>query len=522
MGLRQPCGLWPNLIAEEARAHGAEAAIIASGPGHVWYAAGGGRALGSNDGECGLRACAPTITISKRHARALLRAMDRGPVRARVTLHATNTLDATGYQSIGQIRGWGDPDRVIVFTAHHDAWFTSAGDDSVGVAMMLALAKAVKDSGYRPYYTWVFAPVTGEEYGLANAYADWLQGAWWRMTRSHPDWRTDAVAVLNWEVHSPPYLIDAATSYEIADAVGASLDRSVSDGLIEDYGIHDVFSWNDGFVYQARGAPSVTFSATGDDYWARYHTNDDDLATLDFASLAPVLEAEAGVAFDLDRATIPYGLDGRLETLGASLDGDVMRAFGADAAGIQAAYGDLSDAWAEAEGVPPSPCAMSATRSAVTIIEDRLTALYLTEGTSYPHEQPQLDLVLLSAGLDELRAGHPNRALRQLFWVSLNSSVFDSSRRPYLRQYLIRSPGYPKLSWAVEGQYPLLLDMYDTLHRIAATSTRPQAHHGAEIARIERLIAKQSTVYRLRIRQMTRGMEAAADRLWRVAGCAAP
>ena len=78
------------------------------------------------------------------------------------------------------------PVASIVFTAHHDAWFTSAGDDSVGVAMMMALAKAVRDSGYRPYYTWVFAPVTGEEYGLADAYADWLQGAWWRMTRSHP------------------------------------------------------------------------------------------------------------------------------------------------------------------------------------------------------------------------------------------------------------------------------------------------------------------------------------------------
>ena len=67
----------------------------------------------------------------------------------------------------------------------------------------------------------------------------------------------------------------------------------MSDGLIEGYGIHDVFSWNDGFVYQARGAPSVTFGATGDDYWARYHTDYDDLASLDFASLAPVLEAEA-------------------------------------------------------------------------------------------------------------------------------------------------------------------------------------------------------------------------------------
>ena len=45
-------GIWPNYIAYEAHAHGAEAVIIASAPGNGWYTAGGGRALGGNDGEC--------------------------------------------------------------------------------------------------------------------------------------------------------------------------------------------------------------------------------------------------------------------------------------------------------------------------------------------------------------------------------------------------------------------------------------------------------------------------------------
>ena len=177
-------GIWPNLIAEEAKLHGAKATIIASGPGHIWYQAGGGAALGSNDGECGLQACTPTATISKRDAGALKSALARGPVQATVALNASNLIDATGYQAIGEIRGYGDPNRVIVFTAHHDAWFRSAGDDSVAVGMMLAVAKAVRDSGYRPYYTWVFAPVTGEEYGLADAYADWIQGAYHRVSVS--------------------------------------------------------------------------------------------------------------------------------------------------------------------------------------------------------------------------------------------------------------------------------------------------------------------------------------------------
>ena len=53
----------------------------------------------------------------------------------------------------------------------------------------MGIAKAAIDSGYQPKYTWIFAPVTGEEYGLANAYYDWLQGAFHRITTSHTGWQ---------------------------------------------------------------------------------------------------------------------------------------------------------------------------------------------------------------------------------------------------------------------------------------------------------------------------------------------
>ena len=121
-----------------------------------------------------------------------------------------------------------------MFTAHQDAWFTSAADDSVGVGMIMAIAKAAIDSGYHPAYTWIFAPVTGEEYGLADAYYDWLQGAFHRITdvTRRVDQR-DAMAVLNWEVHSPPYYVGANVARELRGFVGDSLASSKSDGLID-------------------------------------------------------------------------------------------------------------------------------------------------------------------------------------------------------------------------------------------------------------------------------------------------
>jgi len=512
-------GIWPNLIAEEAKLHGAKAAIIASGPDQAWYSAGGGRALGSNDGECSLRACAPLVTISKRSADKLLGAIDRGPVRAHVRLNADNRLGATGYQAIGAIRGSGDPNRVIVFTAHHDAWFTSAGDDSVGVGMMLAMAKAVKDSGYRPYYTWVFAPVTGEEYGLANAYADWLQGAYHRVTKSHRDWRRKAVAAVNWEVHSPPYEIGANMSYEIRDVVTGALDDAQAAGLIDGYGADDVYSWNDGFVYQAAGIPSVTFAATGPDYWTRYHTDYDDLDSLDFPSLEPVLAAEAGAALDLDRPAIPYGFDGRIASLAASLDPATIDRFGGDADAALAALDRLRDAWEDARTVPYSSCSMDAIRAAVTTGEDRLTALYLAEGTGYPHQQAEVDITGLSDAIDALRDGNWGDALGALSGVSLNGAWFDSSRPAYRRQIEVRSPGYPKLSWAAEGQYPLLLDLYDVTHQVLDRGSSGARHFKPEISELEKRLRAQSRVYRQRIDKLTAVMNDVAGELEAAAGC---
>ena len=512
-------GIWPNLIAEEAKLHGARAAIIASGPDQAWYSAGGGRALGSNDGECGLEACAPMVTISKRDADKLDAALGRGPVRAKVELNARNRLDATGYQAIGAIPGSGDPDHAIIFTAHHDAWFESAGDDSVGVAMMLAMAKAARDAGYSPYYTWVFAPVTGEEYGLANAYADWLQGAYHRVTESHREWRRKAVAAVNWEVHSPPYRISAAVSYEIRDAVTGALDEAKGSGLIKGYGADDVYSWNDGFVYQAAGIPSVTFAATGADYWTRYHTDYDSLDSLDFPSLEPVLAAEAGVALDLDRPQVPYAFDGRLQSIARSLDPETIERFGGDADAVEAAFGRLTSAWDQAKSVPYSTCSMRALRSAVGTGENRMTALYLGEGTSYPHQQAEVDIVGLSATIDALERGRWRKALRRLSGVSLNSQAFDSSRPAYRRQLKVRSPGYPKLSWAAEGQYPLLLDLYDVTHEIRARGRAGARRFKPQIADLRKQLRAQSRVYRNRIDELATVMDAVADELDATAAC---
>jgi hypothetical protein len=385
--------------------------------------------------------------------------------------------------------------------------------------MMLAMAKAIKDSGYSPYYTWIFAPVTGEEYGLANSYADWLQGAYHRVTKSHREWRKDAVAAVNWEVHSPPYWVSAAVSYEIRDVVTGALDDAQGSGLIDFYGADDVYSWNDGFVYQAAGIPSVTFSATGDDYWTRYHTNYDTLDSLDFTALEPVFAAEAGAALDLDRPQMPYEFDGRLESIAASLDPATIERFGGDGDAAQAAYDRLATAWDQAKSISYSTCSMRRIRSAVGTSEDRLTALFLGEGTSYPHQQAEVDILGLSDAIDALDRGDWQGALDALSGVSMNGQAFTSSRPAYRRQLEVRSPGYPKLSWAAEGQYPLLLDLYDVTHAIRDRGRAGAQSFKPQIGDLRKQLRAQSRVYRKRIDEMATVMDVVAGKLEAAAGC---
>jgi hypothetical protein len=512
-------GVWPNMIASEATIHGAKAAIIASGPGHIWYQAGSGEALGSNDGECSTTLCAPMVVISKNNADALKSALARGPVSATVKLDATNLMDATGYQAIGQINGTGRPDKVIVFTAHHDAWFTSAADDSVAIGMMLAVAKAVKDSGYQPYYTWVFAPVTGEEYGLADAYADWLQGAWHRVSESHTEWANDAVMVLNWESHAPPYPLTVNLSHEILASTRASLFDSQTGGMVGLAKLYDVFSWTDGFVYEATGTPSMTFGAVGVDYWQRYHTDYDSLDTLKFPSLLPTFRAEAKIALEIDKAVIPYAFDSRIQSIGATLDVAVMDQYGADSAGVTAALAALSQAATAASSAPYSACAFDHTRAAARIIEDDYTSLHVDEGTVGPHQQIQQDLVNLEATIAWLAQGNAKNALAALGNVGTNGFAAVESRELFDLDLLYRDPNYEKVSWAGAGQFPPLLDLFDVWHSIHAKGQAGVSDFSPEIAELSSYVPSEIAVYRERIDQVTAILDGATAELEAAASC---
>ena len=434
-------------------------------------------------------------------------------------IEAENLLDSTAFQPIGQITGSTYPDRAIVLTAHQDAWFTSAADDSVAIGMMLALAKSVVESGYQPEYTWIFAPVTGEEYGLADAYYDWLQGAHHRITRSHPEWQSDAVAILNWEVHSPPYELGVSLPQEMRRAVGRSLSASRNDGLIDGFGLSEVYAWQDNFTYTAEGAPAITFGASDGTYFSRYHTDYDSIATLDFDALLPVLQAETRVALDLDGELAPYDFGKRLKNLAKHIDPAVMERFGADADAVLAAYGRLDEAWDAAADVTPTVCSFGHEREALRLSLDRFTALSFLDDTIYPHEQSQWDLSMLTAAMRAVgreRWGQAQNAVGAIDLVSLAGIL---SRQSFLVEQLHHDPDYENISWGGQGQLSDPLDLFTEYRALGRARRGGPVDSGSLLDAL--LVARTSTraVFRDRVSQLAETIDDVASELNEADSC---
>ncbi|NXU24681.1 TFR1 protein, partial [Thalassarche chlororhynchos] len=79
----------------------------------------------------------------------------------------------------GAIKGFEEPDRYVVIGAQRDSWGPGAAKAGVGTAMLLELARVisdmVKNDGYKPRRSIIFASWSAGEYGAVGA-TEWLEG----------------------------------------------------------------------------------------------------------------------------------------------------------------------------------------------------------------------------------------------------------------------------------------------------------------------------------------------------------
>ncbi|XP_056290243.1 transferrin receptor 1b [Pseudoliparis swirei] len=99
---------------------------------------------------------------------------------ANVTVEVNNVLVNKELHNVfGVIKGFTDPDRYVVLGAQRDAWGKGYARATVGTAVLVQLARAVremvKNDGFRPRRSLVFASWSAGEYGSVGA-TEWLEG----------------------------------------------------------------------------------------------------------------------------------------------------------------------------------------------------------------------------------------------------------------------------------------------------------------------------------------------------------
>ncbi len=248
----------------------------------------------------------PTVTISNRDATWLRERLAEGEVM----IELENRVDVeygVSENVIGMIRGTEYPDEWIIVSAHHDRWWQGAQDDSVGVAVMLELARVISE-GYRPRRSLLFIGFGSEEVGGLWTQFDWLAGSH-AFIRAHPEITSRLAYAFNLDIAG--WTGREGRLYATLDQVAFQRELLVDLGLddrvtVREHPSTGVDAWSLGGV---RGGAVAYLSWTGDVPYSRYyHTQHDVYRAEDYANLEHDLRHGALGVLRMDQAVVlPVG-----------------------------------------------------------------------------------------------------------------------------------------------------------------------------------------------------------------------
>lgn len=256
---------WINFPVYQAHLKGAAAVIAVQDNG---YGEIDGEALNAQD-IAGPKD-APAFSISQKDA-AVLKAALQEEERLIVEFDASSRIleQTESYNIWGTIPG--REEDMILLSAHYDSYYDGFQDDNCAVAMMLGIARALLEIGYRPRKTLVFCAMAAEEWGIVNSKYDWSTGAWQQVFKLRPDWPGKVIADLNFEL--PAYAHNAwdaiRSTYEYEDFLKEFVEKLPVDPTnVYPQGLRvhcPIETWSDDFSMAISGIPSMVneFSSAG-------------------------------------------------------------------------------------------------------------------------------------------------------------------------------------------------------------------------------------------------------------------
>lgn len=345
---------WITYPMLEAQYQGAAAILAANVGGFAQVA---DDALNSQD-ICGPTAI-PTLSIGLADSQAIQAKLADGPVTATLVVDNEVSEDGTTYNILGRIPGKSSDYQIIV-GGHYDVHFTGFQDDNCAVGLVLAMAKAMIDSGYQPENDIVFCLHGAEEWGSSYTQYDWTVGAWEMINNVHPEWVGKTLAFLNFEL--PAYEFDTYTSTYSAPEMYAMLDYFANeypyspdpegcfpDGVLTEG--YQTYTYSDDFSYYAAGVPSTVngfllqkdmetvFPFYVDIYHSQYDTPDTyNGAVMDFN-----LKYYGALAMYIDQTPALYlDFTAQYDRILSSMDEALMAEAGVDVEAYKAALEELN------------------------------------------------------------------------------------------------------------------------------------------------------------------------------------
>lgn len=414
----------PSAVVLEIAARGALGMIVNSPEGGHWYQS--PHALGSFDGHWPVGA-PPMVFIQKEDAVALRNALGRNSELAvQIDLDVELEPLSNGQNVVGYLPG--EVPGPIVVGAHHDAWFQGAFDNASGVAAVLAMAKALTETGHRPRHTICFSTRTAEEYGIAGSVFDWCIGAWQQVQLTHPEWGTNSPFHLCVEATGHRELRTALeTPVELtawAERIGtaAAQEGWTPTGWRTSLPVTGTEQW----PLLISGIPGVAAYSWESKFGRTdYHTQFDNVDLLDFSYLEAQTRLYALLVLEADRdpdSIIDHRA--RAAELSQIAEANDHQALLGAAAGHYEAIG----------------------RKAFTAVGQSLLAVDAQEATCYPHEQALRDLNAIGAAIGSLdledllgAALHLGTVGQHNLFPYLSAEVFRAHSRRFERKNVARS-----------------------------------------------------------------------------------
>lgn len=234
----------------------------------------------------------PAAAIATADAERLSAALQRGPVRVRLTLTCASRGEGPGANVVGELPGSERPDEVVVVGGHLDAWDLGRGahDDGAGCVHALEAVRLLQATGLRPKRTVRVVLFANEENGLrgAKAYAD-----------AHRDEAARHLAAIESDAGG---FTPLGFTCSLRDAAAEAVRRRLLP--LQDFGAGAFLpgagsGGADLGPLLALGVPCFGLVVDGQKYFDYHHTAVDDLAAVHERELALGAAAVAFAAFAL-------------------------------------------------------------------------------------------------------------------------------------------------------------------------------------------------------------------------------